>query len=964
MSVRFKNKMLELDGVGKFRFGGEVQFYRMPETIWQDRLEKVAAAGVDTSGCYFGWNFHSARRGEYDFTSPDRDLQRFLDLAHQAGLKIEARPGPYLCNEWDLGGYPGWLLGRDKNWRIGEKNHLAYCAEWFQEVNTILARNQYPNGPIVLYQLENEHFHGDRELYEFLRDEARRNGITVPLISNGGGSVYRSGATGITDGMDMYTGAYNAWQWRGWFDMLYRMLPPEEPMMMLEYQASCTPPWGGAPITDPERCFPTDWFIMETELMMGLGANFVNPFIICGAITPVNFAADTTCTNYAEDSAVTLWGGLNQRFYAYRLLTSSGSSVGEELGESRPTPNGWGTSNSHVEGLLRVGPRGKFLFLMNYASDEQECFVPLAERQLGPVRLRPQSSQLLFADLELTPGLKLDFCSFEVLKLIRQPGLIRLVVHAPRGWQGFLELAGTRLEFTARKEVQRREEKFGATTLELYVVDRETAERTWFAPDGTPVFSNLDLLRPDGVRAELPAEAVLHLELPVEKSARINGQRPEFRPAAPGLHRAELRFPAAPEAEFTFQPAEGSVRSEDWITTEVSAWPETTPWAPGVIQEPDEYLFRTDFEIAPGEQLEELEFPAVVSAETVFYLDGKQLGVFPERRIAAYHQLGNYTTRFRIPELLTPGRHQLAVSCTVTGRHNHGRPHYAGMRVPPVLGKSVELPLTHWREYWGDPTRYDFTRLEAELPKLGGLPARDLDFTTGNFWTGENLESDWMRARHYTATIQLPPELRGGALYCDLGRINWTGVYVNGRYLGETGADHGGWLDLSEFSDETELKIQLAVVNYWNVYPNHLAAAPRLLRFDRRLASGWRLARASEALTWSPFRPLGECPPARQLRYRARVDAVLPPAGEFAAPVYVELDDDWQRHAVIRWNGRAVGRYADVGPDRRFLIPDGTIQPRDNVLEIELDGYAAPARPGRVRFGLYELKRKLELEIE
>ena len=960
MSVKFRDKMIEVGSEAKFRFGGEVQHYRMPHEIWRDRLEKVAALGLDTVGCYFGWNYHSKAPGKYDFQSPDRNLQNYCDTLKAAGLLLEARPGPFLCNEWDLGGFPHWLLGRDKNWRIGEKNHLANCAEWFRAVNAILARNQYPDGPIVLYQLENEHFHGDRELYEFLRDEARRNGITVPLISNGGGSVYRCGATGITDAMDMYTTVYEYYRWRGWFDVLYRMLPPEAPMMMLEYRAGNHPPWGGK-LFD-EVSYPTEWMLTQTRMMIGMGANFVNPFVICGGMSPVNFAADHTCTNYGEDTAVNHWGGLNPRFYGYRLLVLSGNSVAAELGEAKPVAVGFGSTNAHVECFVRRGPRGTFLFPINLSSDEEEaCLTPGDGRKLGPVRLRGRTSQLLFADLELTPELKLDFCSFEVLNLRRDDQHVTLVVHAPTGQTGFAEFSGERFEFTARPEPQRLTFAVNGVEIDCFVVDRATAERTWFAPDGTPIFSNLDLLRPDGIRAELPAAAALELVLPVERAARVDGSEPEFQPAGAGLHRARLTFPAAPEPKFTLQPPELSAGLDRWTVGDVSDWAEVTPWQPGAIGETGEYCFRLDFD-AGEEPPARLEFPAVTSSETVFFLNGVQLGVFPERRLPGFPGLPSYTSSFDLGGIIRPGRNQLAVVCNVYGRHNHGRPIYAGMRVPPTLGMRTELALPRWTEALGDPTKYDFSMLEKQSPSLDGLNCRELDLNSYHTWPGENLDSDWMRARHYRTVVELPDTFREGVLYLDLGNTNWTVVYVNGEYLGEAGSDNSGWLDLSRFAGCRRLELQLAVVNYWT-YPWQLTVPPKLVHYPRALTGPWKVARAEQAQEWSAFLPPAATPRARQLRCRARVDVQLPPEDEFAAPVYLELGEDWQRHAVIYWNGRAVGRYADVGPDRKFHLVREWIKPEGNCLEILLDGYSGAAQPGSIHFGVYQLQRKLKLEL-
>ncbi len=958
MSVRFVNKMVEVGGVAKFRFGGEVQHYRMPAEVWQDRLEKVAALGLDTVGCYFGWNFHSPAPGVYEFGKPDYDIGRFCRVLKAAGLFLEARPGPFLCNELDLGGFPFWLLGVDENWRTGNDRHLRHCGEWFRAVNKVLAPEQYPAGPITMYQVENEHFQGDKKLYEFLRDEARRNGITVPFISNGGGSVYRCGATGITDCMDMYTGIYEYFRWRSWFDILYRMLPPDDPMMVLEYRAGNHPPWG-QPLYD-EIGYPTEWMLTQTRMMIGMGANFVNPFVICGGISPVGLNADHTCTNYGEDTAVNHWGGLNPRFYGYRLLVLSGNSVAEELGEARPVPVGFGSDNAHVECFVRKGARGTFLFPVNLSSDVETATLCVGDgRHFGPVRLRGRTSQFLFADIELASGTMLHFCSFEVLKLTRNEEGARMVVHAPEGWSGFAEIGGERLNFTAKASPQRFCRTINGTRIDLYVVDTPTAERTWFAPDGTPMFSNCDLLRPDGVRAELPAHLPLRLTIPAEKSVCVDGKSMEFSPAGEGLVSGKMDFADYPGMRIDFGTSAIRVGGDAWTVADISAWTPVSPWAHDAIQEPGEYAFRADFHLS-GDLPETLTFPAVTSSETVFFLNGVRLGVFPAKRGPGFPGLPGFESVFDVRGILRKGKNELALSCNVYGRHNHGRPVYAGMRVPPALGERREQAITEWEETWGDTTVYDFDILVQGIPvPAGATTKRQLDFTRPAFWPEPNLDCDWMRARHYSATVELDAALRGKVLYLNCGRCNWTGVYVNGEYVGVCGADNGAWIDVSCFNECETLDIHLVVLWYWEAYPWRLTEAPRLVAFDRSLGEGWKSARVAEVQDWRDGLPGS----ARQVIYTRKVRVTLPDAARFDAPFCVEMDESWKRHATILWNNRPVAMYADVGPDRNFYLPREWVLP-ENDLEIHLDGYAGAALPGNVEFGCFAMTRRLKLLVK
>ncbi len=182
MSVSLGNGCVNIDGEPLFIFNGEIINYRLPAALWRDRLEKLRAGALNTVSAYWAWNFHSAGHGEADFASPDRHVRNFLTLCAEAGLYVIARPEPYVCNEWDLGGYPAWLLKEDSgDWRSDDPQHLHFCREWFGQIHRELAPfQQHRGGPIILEQIENEHRWNARGYLTALCDFAREDGMTGP----------------------------------------------------------------------------------------------------------------------------------------------------------------------------------------------------------------------------------------------------------------------------------------------------------------------------------------------------------------------------------------------------------------------------------------------------------------------------------------------------------------------------------------------------------------------------------------------------------------------------------------------------------------------------------------------------------------------------------------------------------------------------------------------------------------
>ena len=129
---------------------------------------------------YIPWNWHEAQQGCFDFTSPNCDLDHFLNLCEQYNLYILVRPGPWICTEWRNGGIPDWIFDHypetqsltydgTKTPRYSQKcpimtylhpQYLERVSQWYAHVCSIITPHQYPYGRVILFQLDNEIFYG------------------------------------------------------------------------------------------------------------------------------------------------------------------------------------------------------------------------------------------------------------------------------------------------------------------------------------------------------------------------------------------------------------------------------------------------------------------------------------------------------------------------------------------------------------------------------------------------------------------------------------------------------------------------------------------------------------------------------------------------------------------------------------------------------------------------------------
>ncbi|MEG1729667.1 MAG: beta-galactosidase [Bacteroidaceae bacterium] len=186
---------------------GEMHYARIPHQYWRHRFQMMKGMGLNTVATYVFWNIHEQEPGKWNFKG-DYNLAEYIKTAGEEGLMVILRPGPYVCAEWEFGGYPWWLqnikgmeIRRDNPEFL--KRTKIYIDRLYKEVGALQSTK---GGPIIMVQCENEFGsyvaqRPDISLEEHKRYNAKikqqleEAGFTVPMFTSDGSWLFKGGAT-------------------------------------------------------------------------------------------------------------------------------------------------------------------------------------------------------------------------------------------------------------------------------------------------------------------------------------------------------------------------------------------------------------------------------------------------------------------------------------------------------------------------------------------------------------------------------------------------------------------------------------------------------------------------------------------------------------------------------------------------------------------------------------------------
>lgn len=365
-------------------------YFRIPRALWKERMEQLKDFGYNSIDVYFPWNYHEPKEGEWDF-SGERDVAAFLAAAAESGLWVVARPGPYICSEWDGGALPAYLLAKEgMKLRDNDSEYLHYVSGWFDRILPLLKANQAgEGGTVIAVQLDNElDFYGctDPEGYiAALRDMALSHGIKVPIFAcaGQGGLLQASGlAEDVVPTCNFYPDNRD----------------PEFEEKVLHYRDLLAGMGYPLLVTETNRAH----YLLRR--LLSCGAKLLGPYL---QVSGTNFGFTNATNNWGKPLAfmtsdydfggmISPEGHIREEAYEGRLLSRLIEAYGAALAEASVASTSSGAISLEGECENVIGPYalqlkggGSLLFVTNLEDRDREvAIVPANEPAKGAFTLR------------------------------------------------------------------------------------------------------------------------------------------------------------------------------------------------------------------------------------------------------------------------------------------------------------------------------------------------------------------------------------------------------------------------------------------------------------------------------------------------------------------------------------------------------------------------------------------------
>ncbi len=477
-NISYDRQSLSIDNRPLWLCSGAIHYPRVPRDLWRDRIRAAKQAGLNCIETYVFWNAHEPSPGRFDFTG-NLDLRAFIEMIGEEGLFAIVRPGPYICAEWDFGGYPAWLHreaveSKQPHLRLRQTSQpvLEACSRYLRKVmeqikdlqiTTPREGKRLPSplgnasgaaaggfheglrstcgGPIVLMQAENEWMchhpaKGEAYLVEIAR-YLRENGCAVPLIV-------------CNQLWQIVPNTIHAWNASAHLAADLRQLAavqPHAPRLVSEYWTGWFDHWGGAHADSVDA----QTHLYRLAAILGAGAQF-NLFMFHGGTNfgfwggrTVNSKDCFMTTSYDYDAPLLEAGGRGDKYHATKRIATFASHFGSIFANLAPVPDQATLAQNETEHPLSLvhlkGDQGEVVMLLRSEKDKTRDVELMLPNGLSlPVPLGEDRAAWLLLDTNLGGSAHLDFTNLRAWALVDRK---MLVLYGPAGAEGIVSLDGT-----------------------------------------------------------------------------------------------------------------------------------------------------------------------------------------------------------------------------------------------------------------------------------------------------------------------------------------------------------------------------------------------------------------------------------------------------------------------------------------------------------------------------------------
>ncbi|MBV8865740.1 MAG: beta-galactosidase [Acidobacteriaceae bacterium] len=879
----------------EFLLSGSCHYCRCPHELWHDRLLKLKRAGMNCVSTYVPWNFHETKEGEFNFAG-DRDLAAFLGLCQELQLHAFLRVGPFICAEWENGGYPAWLNAKPRaEFRILNATVQPYVRKWFDRLVPLISPFQATNGgPLVMVQQENEYYWTGRtgtiEYQEFLITTLRELGIRVPITDCNGlsniapGSLKTLNGGGISDirnlrqkfpnlpvfVSELYTGWLECWGWPS---------DPFPPVEVLQQQL--------AEMLSQQA--------MYSVYMFHGGTNF-------GFWASSSWKSDHSfiTTRYFSQSAIAEGGSLTSKYFACKAAAMTGHLYRDFLCSAEPRD-----MPLQVSGPVRCsalkGSQGTLLFtqpsrpvkaVQEYRVDGQPPFLstiqewPSGDMAEEPGVLKLRSGQrvplavpstepaILPFEFQLDAKTRIDLATCTLFALGGRDEDRMLFVRGQAGRTGTISVNQDVKSFVFATD---HPVKLVAGGSVIVALSQELADRTWCV-DGRVLVGPAYIGEQHGSTHECWVD---------DNTASIHVVSPEGEQDTRHVEAARsLTSDTLPLANWkdgrSFKEIAGL---GDWQ-------PIDTPQSVEHLGADLGYTWYSATHRSSSSRRSQLFFTAAADRIHVFQ-DGKRLGIWGT---------GAGASRDFIPVNLQAGPNRFTFLCDNMGRLSEGKCGQLKGIYGPVYTDARMLTLD-----------------SGEWQNVTGAPR--------NSWEFETYRQSYADAAYSFSQIRLRasvPQAHGAIL-----SLRWMPQYawidVNGVPAGEHAGDLAliSGLGFSQFRLDSYLNDKITEISLtcFGPEPENVRTHVVLIAYP-----------LTESLADWRFRPWAE--PATQGTSATNAGAPLWWECEFEKPKLLP-PLFWVTQGLSKGqaflNGRALGRYWEIGPQHSLYLPEPWLQPRNRL---------------------------------